>query len=159
MKKILVALLSMSISCYAFAEHVFKVCYVNKSESSVHYINDGISHKWKSRGELIGNGKLAVGETKCFANIKDETIFSSDMITFTINNKWFGIVNPGFARPYVISQDATEKKGGKLVAIKSEFKDSYPLYVFIMNNGIFILRTSENADDDSSIIYPRRFST
>jgi hypothetical protein len=159
MKKLLLILLAMSASYCAFAEHIFKVCYVNQSDASVPYINSGISRKWKSRGELVGNGDLKPGEKKCFGNIKDETVFSTDMITFTLDHKWFGIMNPGFAHPYVISQDATEKKGGKLTDTTDDGRDNYSLYMFIMKDGSVVLSTSSDLKDEGSIIKPRKFST
>lgn len=159
MKKVILLLGALSASYCAFAEHVFKVCYVNQSASTVPYINNGISRKWKSRGELVGSGQLTPGEKKCFGNIKDETMFSSDMITFYLNNKWFGIINPGFSHPYVISQDATMKKGGKLVDNTKNGRDNYDLYIFVMKDGSFILSSSENITDPSNIIQPRKFST
>lgn len=159
MKKILLIILAMCASYTVFAEHIFKVCYINQTNAAVQYLNDGISRKWKSRGELVGRGDVAPGETKCFGNIRDETIFSSDMITFTLNHKWFGIINPGFSRPYVISQDATEKKSGKLTDTTDDGRDNYSLYIFVVQDGEFVFSTSKDIKDQSSIIKPRKFST
>lgn len=159
MRKLLFILLVIGASYTACAEHVFIICYINQSGASVPYLNDGISRKWKNRGELIGNGELAPGEKKCFSNIKDETIFSTDMITFTLNNKWFGIMNPGFSRPYVIGQDGIEAKGGKLNDETEDGRDNYKLYIFVEKDGAFVLSTSEDMNDQESIIKPRRFPT
>ena len=159
MKKIMFLMLMMGASCTAFAEHIFRVCYINKTTGSVPYLNDGISRKWKSRGELVGSGDLAPGEKKCFGNIKDETVFATDMITFTLNHKWFGIMNPGFSRPYVIAQDATEKKGGKLNDNTDDGRDNYKLYIFVMQDGSFVLSTNKDINDETSIIKARKFPT
>lgn len=159
MKKLLIFLIAVSCSYSAFAEHIFKVCYVNQSAGTVPYINNGLSRKWKNRGELVGNGELKPGETKCFGNITDETMFSTDMITFYLNNKWFGIVNPAFSRPYIISQDATEKKGGKLSDSTKDGRDNYSLYINVMTDGSFVLSNTDDQKDQSQIVVPRKFST
>lgn len=157
MKKLLILLSMVVIYPRVFAEHTFKVCYINQSTNKVAYINNGISRKWKSRGELLGSGHVAPGEVKCFGNIKDETIFTSDIITFYAHNKWYGIVNPGFASPYVIAQDATNSKGGKLKDNTVNGKDNYSLYITVLENGSAILSNSQNYKDEDSIIEPRRF--
>jgi hypothetical protein len=102
---------------------------------------------------------IGAGETKCFGNIKDETMFSTDMITFYVNNKWFGIVNPAFSRPYVISQDAVEKKGGKLTDNTKNGHDDYSLYINVMADGSFVLSNSPDQDDQTQVIQARKFST
>lgn len=159
MRKLLLILVAMFLSYSAFAEHLFKVCYINQSAVDVPYINNGISRKWKSRGELVGSGNVAPGQTKCFDGIKDETIIFTHMITFYVNNKWFAIMNSGFSRPYVVAQDATEKKGGKLYDATDDGRDNYELHVFIMKDGSFVLRTGKDDTDPSNIIKPRKYNT
>lgn len=141
----------------AFAKHLFNICYVNKSNANISYINNGISHKWKERGELVGDGSVTPGQTKCFGKIMDETIFSSDILTFYVNNKWFGIVNSGFSKPYVIAQDATEKSGGKLLDNTNDGIDNFSLYINVMPDNSFLLSNVADTTDLANIVVPRKF--
>ncbi|MCC2645366.1 MAG: hypothetical protein K0R49_699 [Burkholderiales bacterium] len=158
MRKLIFILVAVVASYYAVAEHNFTVCYINQSADSVPYINNGISYKWKDRGELVGKGNVAPGQTKCFEKIKDETVFLSHMITFYVNNKWFGIINSGFAHPYVIAQYATEKKGGKLHDATEDGRDNYELHIFIMKDGSFQLKTGKDDTNSLDIIKPRKYN-
>ena len=157
MKKLLLVCAFLSTSLPAFAKHLFTVCYVNKSSNNISYINNGISRKWKERGELVGDGTITPGQSKCFGKMMDETVFSSDIITFYVNNKWFGIVNPGFAKPYVIAQDATAKSGGKLIDNTNDGVDNYSLYINVMPDNSFLLSNVQDSSDIANLITPRRF--
>jgi len=157
MKKLLLVCAFLSLSLPAFARHLFSVCYVNKSNSNVSFINNGISRKWKERGELVGDGVVEPGQSKCFGNMMDETVFSADIITFYVNNKWFGIVNPGFSKPYVIAQDATAKSGGKLIDNTNDGVDNYSLYINVMPDGSFLLSNVKDTTDLTNIIVARRY--
>lgn len=164
MKKILFLIAALSATS-AFAEHRFTVCYHNLSSTPVSYINDGISHKWKSRGELVGTGQVEPGATKCFAKIADETMFSTDYITFTLGKsegdktytRWIGIANSGFARPFLFAQDAVETKTGKLKDNTADGKDNYELHIFINQDGSFLYSNSKDPKDSENILTPRKF--
>ena len=164
MKKILLALAALSASS-AWAEHVFTVCYHNISTTPVSYINDGVSHKWKSRGELAGSGQVAPNETKCFTNIKDETLFTTHYITFTLGKddgsksytRWIGIADPGFSKPFIFAQDAVETKTGKLSDNTSDGKDNFELNIFVKSDGSFVYSNSKDINNTDAIITPRKF--
>ena len=164
MKKVLFALAALSTSS-AWAEHVFTVCYHNLSSTSLGYINDGVSHKWKSRGELVGTGSVAPKQTKCFSDIRDETIFSTDYITFTLGkdqgsktySRWVGIADGAMTSPFVFSQDAVETKTGKLADNQSTGKDSYELHIFAKNDGTFVYSNSKDIEDTDAVVTPRKF--
>ncbi len=163
-KKILVAIAALTASS-AWAEHIFTICYHNLSTSPVSYINDGVSHKWKSRGELTGSGEVAPKETKCFSKIKDETLFTTHYITFTLGKdegektytRWVGIANSGFSKPFVFAQDAVETKTGKLADNKSNGKDNFELNIFIKSDGTFTYSNSKDINNTDAIITPRKF--
>lgn len=156
-KKYLVLLMAIASST-AFAKHYFNVCYYNQTDSTISYNNDGISKKWLNRGQLVGTGLLAAKESKCFTGIEDETVFSSDYITFYINDKWIGIVNAGFRKPYAITQEATATKGGKLPHEIVGGKDTYTLNIHIVNkNGEVILSGDSDPKVTTSYITPRAF--
>ena len=165
MKRILLVL-TMLIATSVWAEHIFKVCYHNLSDDTLYYINEGPSHKWNNRGELVGNGVLKAKEERCFGNITDETIFSSDYITFTVGKehgdkvktKWVGIANTAFTMPYVFVQDSTERTGGKLLDDTNDGKDNYELHIFVNNDGNIIFSNSSNLEDTDKIIKPRKFN-
>jgi hypothetical protein len=157
LKKILVICVTVFISSAALAEHFFTVCYINYSNKAVGYNNSGYERKWKNRGELIGTGVLGFNETKCFKKISDETIFSTDMMSFTVDGEWFGIVNPGFSHPYVVASYATadtKKKQSKLIDNTKDGRDNYQLYVHIMQDKTFVLSNSADVTDSSQIIKP-----
>lgn len=164
-KKALLAVLASGVMVSAFAEHNFKVCYHNQTASSIYYINDGISHKWKSRGELVGSGQVPANSMKCFGNIQDETMFATDYITFTLGKddgqhtytSWAGIVVPAFAKPYIIAQNATEKKGGIIYDNTNDGHDNYELHVFVQPDGSIIYSNSGDLKDNASYITPRFF--
>lgn len=164
MKKILFALAALSASS-AWAEHVFTVCYHNLSSTPVSYINDGVSHKWKSRGQLSGSGQVAPNETKCFGSIKDETMFTTHYITFTLGKdegtktytRWVGIANPGFSKPFIFAQDAVETKTGKLVDNTNDGKDNYELNIFIKEDGTFLYSNSKDPSNTDAVLTPRKF--
>ncbi len=155
MKKLLLILgLSAGIS---FAAHHFNVCYYNWSNSPINYNNNGIKYKWKARETLAGSGKVESGQKVCFTT-KDETMMFSHVITFYVNNKWIGIVNPAFARPYVIAEDATSKshKDGKLQqSVDVAGQEQCNLNVHILNDGSQILSTGNDPKDITSRITPR----
>jgi hypothetical protein len=157
MKKLIFILVAISTSYSVLAEHIFKVCYTNQSDATVPYINNGISRKWKNRGELVGSGNLASGETKCFDKIRDETIIMTHMITFYVNNKWFAIMDSAFSRPYISAQDATEKKDGKLIDTTDDGRDNYELDIFVNKDGTFLLKTGSG--ETKYIIKPRKYNT
>ncbi len=164
-KKALFTVMAAGVMANSFAGHYFKVCYHNQTSSVVYYINDGISHKWQKRGELVGSGQIAANSEKCFGDIKDETMFSTDYITFTLgrsNGKktytnWTGIVVPAFSKPYVIAQNATAKKGGVLYDNTSDGHNNYQLHIFIEPDGKIIYSNSGDFTDTSSYITPRFF--
>ena len=163
-KKIIVVM-AFFASGSAFAEHVFTVCYHNLSSTPVEYINDGVSHNWKSRGELVGSGLVAAKETKCFKNIKDETIFSTHYITFTLGKdegpqiytRFVGIGHGAMTKPYVFAQDAVDTNTGKLADKVSTGKDSYELHIFIKNDGSFVYSNSKDFNQTDAYITPRKF--
>ncbi len=164
--KKIILVLAFFASNQAFAERIFTVCYHNLSATPVEYINNGISHKWKSRGELVGSGSVAGNATKCFKNIKDETIFSKDYITFTLGKdeggenytRFIGIVDSGFSKPYVFAQDAVDTNTGKLSDNVSSGKDSYELHIFIKKDGNFIYSNSKDISKTDAYITPRKFN-
>jgi len=155
-KKILILFITIFSSSVATAAHYFTLCYVNHSDKKVGYNNAGYEHKWTDRGECVGSGFLQPLETKCFRNIKDETIVSTDMITFTIDSQWFGIVNPWHTQPYIVSGYATAKKGGKLLVNTKNGRENYKVYINIMPDKSFILSNDEDLSDKSQIITPRK---
>ena len=160
MGKILILFSTLLINSIAFAEHNFTVCYVNHSNSKVGYNNGGFERKWKHRGELVGTGLLDVGETKCFQKIFDETIISTDIVTFTVGRQWFGIVNPAFGHPYVIASYATadtKKKYSKLIDNTKNGHDNYQFYVNIMPDKTFVLSNGPDLSDSSQIITPYKY--
>jgi hypothetical protein len=153
-----IALLLTIVSSAAFAKHHFNICYYNQTNSSVSYNNDGISKKWLHRGELTGSGTLAAGQSKCFSGVEDETIFSSDYITFYIGGNWIGIVNAGFRKPYVIAQDATSTRNGNIPHAVISGRDTYTLNIHVMNtNGEAILSDNSDPKITSGYITPRKF--
>ena len=160
-----ILLLAFLGTANAFAERVFTVCYHNLSSTPVEYINDGVSHKWKSRGQLVGSGAVAPKETKCFKDIKDETIFSTDYITFTLGKdegnqtytRWVGIVDGAVTKPYVIAQNVVDTNTGKLADNVDSGKDSYELHIFVKNDGTFIYSNSKDINDTDAYITPRKF--
>lgn len=164
MKK-LFFVIAMVSAASSWAEHKFTVCYHNLSSTPVVYINDGVSRKWKNRGELIGNGEVAPGATKCFRKITDETLFANDYITFTLGKdtgakpytRWVGIANSGFSKPYVIAQDAVETSTGKLRDNTRDGQDNYELNIFVKNDGTFLYSNSRDPNDTEDIITPRKF--
>lgn len=164
MKKVLLAIAALSASS-AWAEHIFTVCYHNMSSTPVSYINDGVSHKWKNRGELVGSGQVAPNETKCFGKIRDETMFSTDYITFTLGKdegektytRWVGIANGGFSKPFVFAQDAVETKTGKLLDNTNDGKDNYELHIYVRNDGTFMYSNSKDPSNTDLVITPRKF--
>lgn len=164
-KKTLLAIAACGAVSTAFADHNFTVCYHNQTPTPIYYINDGISHKWKTRGELIGSGQVDGNSSKCFARISDETMFSTDYITFTLgkedgNNtytRWVGIVVPAFAKPYVIAQSATATKGGIMLDNTKDGKDNYQLHLFVEPDGTLVFSGSSDFKDTSSYLEPRFF--
>ncbi len=141
-----------------FAKHHFNVCLYNQTDTKIPYNNEGISKKWLSRGELVGAGLLNAKEHKCFHNIEDETIFSLDYITFTVAGKWLGIVNSGFKKPYLITQDAVATKGGQIPHYIIKGKDYYNLNIHIMNaTGEMIYSANDDYTVANEHITPRKF--
>ena len=156
MKKSLLVLL-VAASSLASAKHYFNICYYNWSKSPVTYNNEGITHKWKDRGTLVGSGTIMPEQNKCF-QASDETMFITHYITFYVNNTWFGATDPGFTKPYAIAQQATATKGGKLANhVDNAGHDQYNLNVHIMSNGENILSASNDPKDSDDIITPRLF--
>ena len=163
-KGLFIALATLSATS-AWADHRYTVCYHNQTNSPIYYINDGISHKWENRGELVGSGQVAANADKCFGGIIDETMFSTDYITFTLgkeegNNtytRWVGIVQPAFGKAYVIAQGATVTNGGKLVDNTSSGKDTHELHVFVKQDGNIIYSNSKDFKDTAAYIEPRFF--
>ncbi len=156
MKKSLVLLMSLAASA-SWAKHYYNVCYYNWSNSPVSYNNDGITHKWKDRATLTGSGEIVAGQNKCFQT-NDETMFITHYVTFYVNNKWYGVTDPGFTKPYAIAQGATAKKGGKLGnKVDGSGHDQYNLNVHVMTNGETILSSSKDPKDTDDVIIPRLF--
>ncbi|MFN7094219.1 MAG: hypothetical protein ACK4M7_02545 [Burkholderiales bacterium] len=157
MKKLFAFLIAFGFAVPAWASHFFTVCYYNQTNSAISYNNDGISHKWKNRGELVGSGSIPMGQSKCFGKIMDETLFTKDYITFYVDGKWMGIVNSGFANPYVIAQDAQAKKGGLLIDDTRDGRDNYQLNVFVTDSGI-VYSNGEDITNKEHFITPRSFN-
>lgn len=141
-KSLLLVLVSTAISGTAFAIHNFNICYYNNTNHAITYNNDGVLHKWKHKGTLEGSGTIAANEHKCFV-ASDETIFTSHYKTFYVNNKWYGIVNPGFSKPYVVSQGATNTSGAKLEEEHGSAEDNYNLSLLVSDTGVSILNSSD----------------
>lgn len=156
MKKLLIILLSFAATSPAWAEHFFNVCYYNTSKAAVSYNNDGIHHLWKHIDTLTGSGTVDPQQNKCFTTA-DETIFRSHYITFYVNNKWYGIVNPGFSRPYAIAQDATAKKGTNISHQIDAGHDEYNLNVLITDDGVILSGVSDPKNTDA-VITPAVFT-
>ncbi|MEN9391527.1 MAG: hypothetical protein RL017_825 [Pseudomonadota bacterium] len=166
MKKILLLVATLATTT-AFANHSFSVCYHNLTNETIMYNNSDINHNWANPGELVGEGKVAPNETKCFKNITDETMFSADYITFTIYksegenqfNRWVGIVNPGFTKPYVIAQDSvsTDKKEAKLKDHNNSGRDRYMLHIFINQDGKFTYSNNDDPKNPDGLITPYKF--
>lgn len=161
MKKFLLLLTCLTSAVPSFAVHNFTVCLHNETNNTVSYNNNGISHKWKSRGELVKVGKISANTQKCFSDIKDETIFATHYVTFTVNDTWFGIANPSsFSRPYVIAQYATNTKGGKIPFKIENGKDNFVIHIHVISKhpGYVITSSGNLKDTDASnIITPRKF--
>jgi hypothetical protein len=162
--KILMFVTLILCSISAFAKHNFTVCIHNNTTNQISYDNNGLKHKWKENGQLVGTGTISTNTIKCFGGIADETLFSKDYITFNINTQtggtsnthWVGIVNPGFSAPYLVAQDATNKKGGKLTDHTASGKDVFALHVFVNQDGTFNYSNSEDINDASNKIEPRK---
>lgn len=152
-KSLLLVLVSIATSGSAFAIHNFNVCYYNSTSQPVTYNNDGVHHKWKHHGTLEGNGAIAANSHKCFVT-SDETIFSSHYTTFYVNNKWYGIVNPGFSRPYAVAQNASSTSGAKLERGTGADTDTYNLNVLVSDNGA-TLSNSSDPKNSEAFIKPR----
>jgi len=158
MKKLFTCFIALGVTSASWADHTFKVCYYNQTNAIIPYNNEGLSHKWKSRGELVSNGFINPKENKCFGKIVDETMLFTDYITFSVANKWIGIVNPGLAKPYIIAQDAKAKKGGKLTDDTKDGKDNYMLNIFVTENGLIYNNGHDPRDQcQNDIIIPRKF--
>ncbi len=156
MKKSLIVLMSIVASA-SWAKHYFNVCYYNLGTKTAKYNNDGITRNWKDRGTLFGAGDIKAGQNKCF-QASDETMFLTHYVTFYVNNKWVGIVNPGFSKAYAIGQDAVAKKGGKLGNnVDNSGHDQYSLNILIMGDGTNILSSASDPKDSASYITPRMF--
>ena len=166
MKKLLVSIVALTATS-AFANHSFSVCYHNLTNDKIMYNNSGINHNWANPGELVGSGEVAAHETKCFKNITDETMLSADYITFTIFktegdnqfNRWVGIVNPGFTKPYVIAQGSvsTDKKEAKLTDHQQTGRDRYMLHIFINQDGTFGYSNNDDPKNANGIITPVKY--
>ena len=149
----------------AWADHRYVVCYHNQTNSAIYYINDGISHKWNTRGQFTGSGQIKANSDKCFGGISDETVFTNDYITFTLGKeegdstytRWTGIVHPAFGKSYVIAQGATATKGGKLTDNTSSGKDTYELHIFVQPDGKIIYSNSKDFSATDAYIEPRFF--
>ncbi len=156
MKKYFILLLAIT-STSVFAAHHYNICYYNWSSSPVTYNNDGVSHSWKLKGSLKGTGTIAPKQNKCFNNVVDETLFTTHYITFYVNNKWLGVTNPGFAKPYAIAEGANATSGGKLYqVIDNAGQDNYILNVHILKNKSILLSGSNDPQDLDSVITPRK---
>lgn len=156
MNRFLLVLPFLLLSSLTFAEHNFSICYYNQTNIPVVYVNNGIGHLWKSRGNFMGDGTLNAGESKCFDKIVDETLFRAHYTTFSIDRIWIGIVNPPFSSPYIIAQNAVAKNGGKLIDDTKNGRDNYNLHVFVTSNGI-VYSNSSDINDKDSILVPRKF--
>ncbi len=156
MKKSLILLMSLAASA-SWAKHFYNICYYNWSNNPVSYNNDGIKHKWKERDSLKGAGEILPGKDACFKT-SDETMFLTHYVTFYVNNKWYGVTNPGFSKPYAIAQGATATKGGKLSNnVDGTGHDQYNLNVHVMNESDTFLSSSKDPKDTEDIITPRLF--
>ena len=161
MKKSL-ALLMAIVASSSFAKHYFNVCYYNWSNHPVGYNNgtdDKKSNKiskdnFKDRGTMIGSGVIAVGQNKCF-KATDETIFLSHRLSFVVDNQLLSIVNPAFSKPYVVSQNATEKAKGTIGnQVDNNGHDQYYLNVHILDNNKLQLSSSTDPKNASGVIDP-----
>jgi hypothetical protein len=156
MKKVLYFLL-ISSAFNSNAMHYFNLCYYNWTNHDIDYNNNGIRYKWKNSGELIGNGVIKENTHKCFKT-SDETMFVSHYITVYINNNWYGIRHPWYANPYVISEKATAKKGGKLIhSVTKNGQDSYDINIHFLDNNEVRISSSNDPKDIKSYIEPRFF--
>jgi hypothetical protein len=159
MKKLSAVLISLVVASNAFAKHYFNVCYMNWTKAPITYNNNTPTLKWADRAELLGSGTIEPNTNKCFLAV-DETIFSTDYATFYVDNKWYGVVNSGFRKPYAIAQDATstDKKAAKLgQKVDATKHDQYYLYVHVTNDGTKLSK-SEDPKDTDSYITPAKFS-
>jgi hypothetical protein len=159
MKKLLI-LLGTLCTAPAWASHHFTVCYYNWTSSPVSYNNDGISYKWKNRGELTGVGSVNANQSKCFSGITDETMIFTHYITFTVGDKWYGIANPGFSRPFVIAQDgtSTKRKDGLLTkTVDSGGHEDFSLNIHFQKDGSVVLSNAGDPKDNSQYITPRKY--
>lgn len=150
----LICLFLISSAFTINAIHHFNVCYYNWTNNDLNYNNNGIKYKWKKSGELTGSGEIKANTHKCFKTY-DETLFISHYITFYVNNNWYGIRHPWYANPYVISEKATAKKGGKLIHnINTDGEDSYDLNIHFIKNNEVKLSSSNDPQDTKSYIEP-----
>ncbi len=137
--------------------HYFNVCYYNWTNNNIEYNNNGLRYKWRDSNQLIGYGEIEANQFKCFKTY-DETMFVSHYITFYVNNNWYGIRHPWYASPYVISEKATAKKGGKLLhKVNQEAQDSYEMNLHFFANGDVEISSSADPKDTKSYIKPRFF--
>lgn len=155
MKKLLAVLIAC-LSIPAFARHHFTVCYYNWTDHQIKYENDVMDPKgnWKDRGQLVGQGDVDPNMNKCFTNIVDETMFFKHSIMFSIDGKFYGIVNAAFSRPYVITNKPGATGKGRLTRQVIGGKEDYFLNVHVTPSGV-ILSESADPKDSSQIIDPR----
>ena len=163
-KKFCIVVLALVLAQGAVAKHYFNICYYNWTNDTIGYNNGQNSNQanrvskdnFKDRGTVVGEGDLAAGQSKCFV-AADETVFLSHRLSFIVNNQLFSIVNPGFSRPRVVSQNATEKAKGHIVnKVDKSGHDQYYLDVHVMPNGQVVLSSSPDKNDTSAYIQPAR---
>lgn len=155
MKKLLI-LLALCFTSSAFAKHHFTVCYYNWTDQPVRYDNDVMNPKgkWKIRGELVGEGEVEPKSNKCFTNIADETMIFKHSIIFSLNGKFYGIVNAPFSRPYAISNEADSSGDGRLIKQVIGGHENFHLNIHVTPTGT-VLSESDNPNDIASRINPR----
>ena len=146
----------------AFAHHRFTVCYHNLSKVDLLYKNNVKVDNWKNLGEFTGEGTVLPGETKCFKNLVDETIFKTHSIKFEVTadnvSHEIGIVDSWFSRPYLTMDDAnnTDKRKSKFIADRSSGEEEFTLHVFENSDKTLQFSNSDDLTKTSDILIPRR---
>jgi hypothetical protein len=160
-KKSLIVLIALAAG-NCFAKHYFNICYYNWTNNTIGYNNGEDSKQsnrvskdnFKERGTVVGQGDLEPGKSKCFV-AADETIFLSHKLSFIVDNQLFSIVNSGFSKPRVVSQNATGKGKGHLGnRVDKSGHDQYYLDVHVVTDNQIVLSSSADKNDTSAHIEP-----
>lgn len=169
-KKFLIILIAL-VAGNCFAKHYFNICYYNWTKDTIGY-NNGQDDKhsnrvskdnFKERGTVVGQGELAPGKSQCFV-AADETMFFSHKLSFIVDNQLFSIINPGFSKPRVVSQNPTaftdftgftgKGKGHLGNHVDKAGHDQYYLDVHVVTESKIVLSSSADKNDTSSYIEP-----